>query len=68
MVPARSSATGAHADGGELEFDRYGEDYFPSAIGIAGDRSGQGVVPFPADANLQAQRAAMEMAVVRPAR
>lgn len=47
--------------------DRYGDDYFLSAIWITGAGSGKELFPSGAEGELKGKRAAMELAVVRPA-
>jgi hypothetical protein len=47
--------------------DRYGDDYFLSAVWITGGGSGKELFPSGAERELKGKRAAMELAVVRTA-
>ena len=66
FVPTHA-ALRTQAEGSKLVFDRYGEDYFLSAIWVTGSKSGKQLFPSRAERELKAKRAEMEMAVVRPA-
>lgn len=56
------------SDGSKLVFHRYGDTYFLSSVWITGNTVGKELFRSSAERELEAHRAEMELAVVRPAR
>lgn len=56
------------SDGSKLVFHRYGDTYFLSSVWITGSALGKELFRSSAERELEAHRAEMELAVVRPAK
>ena len=54
------------SDGSKLVFHRYGEAYFLSSVWVTGSTFGRELFRSPAERELEAHNAEMEIAVVRP--
>jgi hypothetical protein len=67
FVPTHSGMRGK-SDGSKLVFHRYGDTYFLSSVWVTGNTSGKELFRSPAERELEAHRAEMELAVVRPAK
>jgi hypothetical protein len=54
------------SDGSKLEFHRYGDTYFLSAVWVTGNTTGRELFRSRAERELTDRKAEMELAVVRP--
>jgi hypothetical protein len=54
------------SDGSKLEFHRYGDTYFLSAVWVTGNTTGRELFRSRAERELADRKAEMELAVVRP--
>ena len=67
FVPTHSG-TRSKSDGSKLVFHRYGDAYFLSSVWVTGNTFGKELFRSSAERELEAHRAEMELAVVRPAK
>src|SRR5215469_811410 len=66
LFVATHGALRSKEEGSKLVFHRYGDSYFLSSVWVTGNKEGKELVPSPAERELKAHAAEMEMAVVRP--
>jgi hypothetical protein len=67
FVPTHSGMR-SKSDGSKLVFHRYRDTYFLSSVWMTGNTFGKELFRSPAERELEAQQAEMELAVVRPAK
>lgn len=66
FLPTHSGAR-TRSDGSKLVFHRYGDKYFLSSVWVTGNTFGKEMFRSRAERELEAHRAEMELAIVRPA-
>jgi hypothetical protein len=65
---ATHAAVRSASDGSKLVFHRYGDTYFLSAVWVTGNTSGRELFRSPAERELARNKAAEELAEVRPSK